>query len=182
MKKNKLIVIPFLAVLTSSGCSLMGIGQSSFSCPGMPEGIVCKSTTELYSLTDGNFRGETVPSVGNERGDDYNNSAEGYRVELMGGKPRGSVNHLPTRPMQAPGTGVQPVLEPAKVVRIWVGPWRDSQNNLIFPTYLYAQVEGRQWSVRGADFKGDGRVLTPMQVRSYGTETDETSNKGSSDR
>jgi len=37
-----------------SGCSVFGVGSNDFSCPGMPKGIVCKSTGEIYELTGEN--------------------------------------------------------------------------------------------------------------------------------
>lgn len=158
-----------------SGCSALGVGQANFSCKGLPEGVSCLPVTDVYNMTSGgaSIRGAPVPTGPMSAGQGVvldGRKSKGYEIDGYDetGRPYVlNINRLPTRPMQAPVTGVQPILEPAKVVRIWIGPWRDSQNNLIFPTYLYAQVQDRQWSVRGADFERKSGVFTPVQVRSY---------------
>ena len=56
-----------------------------------------------------------------------------------------------------------PVLEPARVVRIWVAPWTDNKGDLHMPGYLFSEITPRRWSFGEAEV-GNTRVLTPMQV------------------
>jgi len=162
-----------LAVTTFSGCSVFSIGESEFSCPGLPQGVLCKSTKEVYMMTDGQITGAPVadPFAVNGSVPEFsgpfatkNISNEGKAVHNTN-----SANFLSgtgIRPMVENANSVMPVLEPAKVIRVWVGPWTDTQGNLVYPTYVYSQVQQRTWNVRGAEM-GKTKVFTPVQVRTY---------------
>jgi conjugal transfer pilus assembly protein TraV len=63
----------------------------------------------------------------------------------------------------APLNQPMPVLEPARVVRIWVAPWVDAKGDLHMPGYLCSEITPRRWSLGEAEVSG-ARVLTPMQV------------------
>ena len=70
----------------------------------------------------------------------------------------------------APLNQPMPVLEPARVVRIWVAPWVDAKGDLHMPGYLFSEITPRRWSLGEAEVSG-ARVLTPMQVERDGTAT-----------
>lgn len=65
LRLGKLITLAVAALLT--GCSSLNIGNSDYACPGMPDGIQCMSTLEVYAMTnDGN-----VPRPMNKDEKDY---------------------------------------------------------------------------------------------------------------
>lgn len=35
-----------------AGCSMLTIGEEEFSCPGRPQGVICKGVSEVYDLTN----------------------------------------------------------------------------------------------------------------------------------
>jgi len=177
MKRVALFCLSMTTFLGVSGCSVFSIGESDFSCPGLPQGVLCKSTKEVYMMTNGEMKGAPVAdpfavnpdgssaseysgpfatkNISNERANVHNDN----NANLLSGRNG-------TRPMLESANTVMPVLEPAKVIRVWVGPWTDSSGNLVYPTYVYSQVQQRTWSVKGAEL-GRAKVFTPVQVRSY---------------
>ena len=46
-----------LAASQLSGCSFLQVGESEYSCKGMPEGVTCMSARDVYQMTENeNFR------------------------------------------------------------------------------------------------------------------------------
>lgn len=155
------------AMLMLSGCSIFDIGNREFSCPGMPSGIVCKSTGEVYQLTGENnlqaLVGDPVDmSVSTKRQLDYDEDSADARARRQGTE--NSYNAMFTNPMAGAIDGSIPVLQPAQVLRVWIAPWTDSNENLVWPTYVFTQVKGRTWTFGGASF--DKRMpLAPVQLQ-----------------
>lgn len=181
---NRLLAIAAVSIAALNGCSLLSVGDSEFSCPGLPKGIVCKSTKDVYHLTNGNSS-EALVSAPGEEGTAHDKSAARAKGDYDYMPPRADQVEMANyahagqvRPLIEPMTSVKPVLEPAKVVRLWIGPWRDTKNNLVFPSYMYAQVGDRTWSLDDEEMVKN-KVLTPVQVRSYG---DEAAGTGAADK
>ena len=126
-------------------------------------------------MTDGALKGAPVadPFAVNDSAQSFSGpfATKTISNEGQGVHNGGSANLLNSsgiRPMLENANSVMPVLEPAKVIRVWVGPWTDSKGNLVYPTYVYSQVQTRTWNVKGAEM-GKTKVFTPVQVRSYDT-------------
>lgn len=151
------------SVMAVSGCSVFGIGKSEFSCPGMPSGIMCKSTGEIYQLTGENnlqaVVGDPMDMKVQRSVDDYDSDSASRTVQ----SPETSHNRMFDKPMVKAMDGSIPILQPAKVLRIWVGPWTDSGNNLIWPTYVFTEVKSRTWNFGEASF-ASRRILSPVQL------------------
>lgn len=151
------------SVMAISGCSVFGIGNSDFSCPGMPSGIVCKSTGEIYELTGQNnlqaLVGDPMDMNVQRSVDDYDSDSATRTVK----SPANSHNRMFDKPMVKAMDGSVPILRPAKVLRIWVGPWTDASNNLIWPTYVFTEVKDRTWNFGDSDFVSK-RILSPVQL------------------
>lgn len=137
----KKILAAIAAVVVLNGCSSIGVGNESFSCPGMPQGVVCKTPSQVYEMTEG---GLTPPGSGND-----------------GGKtvptPFGQDAHFQAL------VGPMPVLEPAKVMRVWISPYVDATSQLHWPSFVFAEVTSRQWSF-GERSVSEIPTLTPLQV------------------
>jgi conjugal transfer pilus assembly protein TraV len=56
-----------------------------------------------------------------------------------------------------------PILEPAKVLRIWIAPWIDNKQDLHWPSMIFTEVTPRRWSIGGLGFE-QVQALVPLQI------------------
>lgn len=146
-----------LVLVVLGGCSTFQIGESEFSCPGIPNGVHCMSTREAYEATnDGKIPAPTKQDPEHESG-----KAEAAVDKTKSvAQPKDFVidnyvaPRMPNRPI--------PVRTPAQVMRIWVAPWEDTNGDLIAPGYVYTEIEPRRWVI-GDQVKGSASVLRPLQ-------------------
>ena len=162
-----LAAVPFLA----TGCSSMlnTADNDSFSCPGMPQGIICKTPLAVYKST--NQMPQPTESDqpfgskarGVQAGDDLGNVA---RPELTSGGAAGAPGLIQTSfSGSAEATAsARPVRKPAQVMRIWIAPWIDSKDDLHYPSYLYTEVQPRRWSFGKTEFAGKGMVVPHREL------------------
>lgn len=147
-----------LAAVASSILLMTGCGsldwKSEYACPGMPSGVVCKSPVEVYKMT------EKTDRVINEEGE----SAQKARDRMTSAAGEAALSQVPSQvttgrnlPREA-----QPILEPAKVVRIWIAPWIDSAQDLHMPGYVFTEVTPRRWSF-GEASATRSKPLVPIQ-------------------
>ncbi|QHS38455.1 type IV conjugative transfer system lipoprotein TraV (plasmid) [Alcaligenes faecalis] len=156
LRLGQLITLAVAALLT--GCSSLNIGNSDYACPGMPDGIQCMSTLEVYAMTnDGN-----VPRPMNKDEKDYERKKNEESLQHIGSTDtqQDFINtyvapQLPDRPV--------PIRTPAQVMRIWVAPWEDTNGDLITTGYVHTEIEPRRWVVAEQAPKSDP-VLRPLQV------------------
>lgn len=160
--KRSCVLAAFLPIALLSGCSswLNPAGDDEFSCPGMPQGIICKSPMAVYKstnqmppLTDSDMPiGQKVPKV--QSGDDLGKTASSERaVKVSNGMPGPQVTDL-----------ARPVRVPAQVMRIWIAPWIDSKDDLHFPSYLFTEVQPRTWTFGKTEFAGRGMVVPHREL------------------
>lgn len=139
----------FCVALLSGCASMMGFGESEFTCAKNHSGMPCDSVEQIYRKTNGpNWRAS----------DQSQKAANGASHEAIatGVRPTAAV------PVSAPSWPT-PVLEPAQVLRVWIAPWVDESQSLHWPSYVFAEVTPRKWSFGNADFRAV-RQLTPLQV------------------
>ncbi len=151
-----------LPIALLSGCSswLNTAGEDEFSCPGMPQGIICKSpmavyksTNQMPALTDSDMPiGQKVPNVkyGNDMG---KTASPEQNPNASNGMPGPHVADL-----------ARPIRVPAQVMRIWIAPWIDSKDDLHFPSYLFTEVQPRTWSFGKSEFSGQGMVVPHREL------------------
>jgi conjugal transfer pilus assembly protein TraV len=145
MQKKKILSLLLLALVsTSFGCANTG-SKGKYSCPGLPEGSVCKNPIEVYKATDG-------PGI-KKSGDKTS------EVPALTGRM--------TDPISQP----LPVMEPAKVMRIWIAPYIDDKGDLNWPSLLFTEVTPRRWSF-GEEVGRDAQILSPLQVDAHRMNTD----------
>lgn len=94
-----------------------------------------------------------------------------------------STNKLPTSAAEAiryskhiggaQAMGIAPntraVLEPAKVMRVYISPYEDAKGNLHMPGYMFVEVQKRRWSV-GEKANVQPARITPLQIRTRSLE------------
>ena len=149
-----------VAAALVSGCA--AVGQPDFSCDGMPGNVTCLDAMTVYELTsdpalDAALRAEVA------RRTDLGETQIDTKAIVAQIKQTRVSTQTGTTTLMAPLNQPMPVLEPARVVRIWVAPWVDAKGDLHMPGYLFSEITPRRWSLGEAEVAG-ARVLTPMQV------------------
>jgi conjugal transfer pilus assembly protein TraV len=123
-----------LAGLLLSGCSGLG-GSSSLTCK-MPDGARCDSVSNTYSeSTRGELPGQRKRSMGGDASPAPSGTSQrGGDGPLMQIDPR----------MVPVG---MPVRSQARVVRVWIKAWEDSDGDLHDQTFVYLPVSEGRWMV-----------------------------------
>lgn len=121
-----IIVSAVLGVL--QGCSTFNpVGETDYDCPGMPKGVVCKTPRQVYNDENNKTQGKGAGSVPN-----YVFASEPNSRDLQ--------------PV--------PVLEQAKVMRVWIAPWVDANKDLHWPGLMFTEVHPREWHFGNQQFDG----------------------------
>jgi hypothetical protein len=69
-------------------------------------------------------------------------------------------------------TGHMPIVRPPKIVRIWIAPWVDGNEDLNMDTYIYTEIRGKKWllgekipesSSSNASFNNVGRIINAIE-------------------
>lgn len=156
LRFGQLIATGATVVLT--GCSSLSVGSSEYACPGMPDGVQCMSTRDVYAATnDGNVprplvKGEKVNEQASDEGSlQYVGSTDPQQDFIN----TYVAPQLPDRPV--------PIRTPAQVMRIWIAPWEDTNGDLITTGYVHTEIEPRRWVIADQAPKKDP-VLKPLQV------------------
>lgn len=157
LKSNNRFVALALAIpvlLTGCASTFNPGGESSFSCPGMPQGIVCKTPTAVYKSTN------QMPA------ETENDLPLGQHLGDKSGPPAGMTYVLPksldakSTSGSTTGSGIvktgkaKPVREAAQVMRIWIAEWTDKNDDLHYPGYLFTEIQPRRWSVGKSETSG----------------------------
>jgi len=158
MKPTLPTLAALAAVSFTAGCSggVAVPGDSEYSCAGRPEGVVCRSTRDIYALTetrDHVHEADLAEPVGpGAGGAKVPVAADGRAAAGSGGAPREGVAPL-AGPVAvgdprafAIAVAHAPRRADAQVVRIWIAPWQDQNGDLRMPGHVYAEVRPRSWS------------------------------------
>ncbi len=149
----KKFVFTTLAVWALAGCSIAP-WKSEYACPGMPTGVICKSPIEVYRLTENSDRvlesSSRAPAAGAEGGAARARTDNAYLPSQMS-------------PGRAMPRDALPILEPARVMRVWVAPYIDAKEDMHMPGYVLTQVTPRQWTFGEASAL-KVRPLVPLQL------------------
>ena len=196
MKRLTLLMATILGASTMSGCAWLNPGEEEFACSGMPGSVFCHSARDVYEKTNSGL--VPSPINGNTynkdckdcvRAEDENPDLyaddearkEESKASSIASTTRGHngstgktldvtndeiINnyvtpYLPNRPV--------PVRTPAQIMRIWVGPYVDSNGDLVAPGIVYTEIEPRKWIYPGqttADGSTNDRVMRPLASRS----------------
>jgi conjugal transfer pilus assembly protein TraV len=143
---KKLIALMLAALPLFSGCaSMLNTGNSDkFGCEGMPKGVVCKTPRQVYSMTNSGF---------NDIGTAGENNVSGIKKsgKVIDNQMASVVNNYDTNSGQLAPV---PVLEQAKVLRIWVAPWVDKNKDLHWPGLIFTKVQVNTWNFGNDSFEG----------------------------
>lgn len=158
-----------MAVVVLGGCaSTFNTAENSqYSCPGMPMNVTCKTPSAVYKSTQGELA-ETEfdkPIAGTRQQANHQ-----VATVMAAGSPMPSMpspgaligNHMANS--VTADIGVKPVREPARVVRIWIAPWIDKNDNLNLAQYQYTEVKPRTWTVGKPEGRAGGGYIIPRQA------------------
>jgi len=170
MKMRITLSLAMAIVLT--GCVT---GQSEFSC-GKPDGVTCMDSISVLEVTNDpaleralRARIKALDAAGVAPGEinPYEILAElkAMRAPVGPGLPQ-------TRTLTQPINGPLPVLEPAKVVRIWIAPWIDRKSDLHLPGYIFSEITPRRWTIGESEID-DAPIVAPIQMVPEGPLWDE---------
>lgn len=140
-------LLPLLAAASLlSGCmSMTGFSDSSskFACKA-PDGVACTSVSGVYA----NVQQNNLPAL----------QTRGKAMATSYAMPTGGTAF----PMVAAG---MPIRSQARMLRIWVAPWRDEEDTLHDQSYMYVMVDPGKWLVersRDATVKKTMTRLEPL--------------------
>jgi len=148
-----LIVTTALCGALLSGCaSMFGIGQSSPACPG-GQGIGCISARDAYAMSNNTaaIEAEEAKAAGKDS-----------RHSSLDPLPVSSIQVSLPEPVAQP----MPVMEPAKIMRLWINTWQDDQQVLHFPNILFVEVTPRRWAVGNTSTNSQAKILVPYRIES----------------
>lgn len=146
------LVAGAIVVVGMTGCSTLNIGKEQYACPGMPNGISCKSTSEVYEMTN---NGNVPLPMHAGRQSEKEQSGDIVADDVSGSGSTGQI-YVPSprtakvaKEYIAPNLGRYPIpiRTPAKVMRIWIAPFEDKGGDLVMPGFVYTEIEPRRWVI-----------------------------------
>lgn len=145
IQKRSFAVGMLLIASQLGGCSWLQIGESEYSCKGMPDGVTCMSARDVYQMTENaNFREgidrQAQVKKAIEEGDDE--KADALQAPVPPTVLSGERYVIP-RPAKDP----VPIRSQATVMRVWVAPWESESGDLNVPGYIYTEIEPRRWEI-----------------------------------
>lgn len=174
ISKVRLIAVGIACLATLQGCSVFSVGESEYSCSGIPEGVRCMSARDVYELTNNG----NVPRPVDEEGNPI----------PAAGEPSGSADEeTQTRVIEdryvAPSTPSKPVpiRTPATVMRVLITPWEDTDGNLNISNYVYTEIEPRRWAYDN-QARPESQAIQPLQMIQKQDPRESGSSKGSAPR
>lgn len=127
------------------GCSWLQIGESEYSCKGMPDGVTCMSARDVYQMTENeNYREgiDRQAAVKQAIEDGDNEKADELQAPVLPDVLAGERYVIP-RPAKDP----VPIRTQATVMRVWVAPWESETGDLNVPGFIYTEIEPRRWEI-----------------------------------
>ena len=137
------VLLLSIAATTLTGCASWFNTNPETVCPG-GTGVPCTSLRNAYQLSNHttNFDGP-----------------EGKNIGPMADAPVKAISVSLPEPIAQP----MPVMEPAKVARIWVNKWVDDTGNLHYPSLVFTEVTPRKWA-EGSNSTVPGKIVTAYRI------------------
>ena len=155
-----------LQMLLLSACSsTFNVGDSGkLSCPQSVKGMPCGTVRAAHYAAQEYDPDEVIQIGTNDRK-----------------KGKSASNKIvPFLPETIPNVAVigepKPLLEPARVMRVWVNAYEDESGNLVYPSRVFSEVTPRKWDVGYSTEQGlqSSRRITPLVVQPAETEVEES--------
>lgn len=169
MNRSIKLAAVILSAVIIQGCSSLGVGESSYSCNGMPDGVKCMGTKDVYYNTNNG----NVPAPTTKKGEVFVKQGENpviqskamlddqYNDYIM---KRHVATNLPYQPV--------PIRTPSQTMRIFISPFEDEEGDLLVPGLVYTDIEKRSWVI-GAPVAAKSNSLKPLQTIQSTKESEE---------
>jgi len=131
---RRILVMGSCALVLLTGCAT---GKDKFGCSGMPDGVQCKSAEDVYRQTEGDLSASPW---------DKARSGKSKRSKYSRKKPTVVIKRSRTVVLPERHDPI-PVRTPARVMRIWIAPWEDTEGNLHLASLVFTEIEKRRWVV-----------------------------------
>lgn len=128
------------SVLMLGGCSALNIGADEFGCKGLPEGVSCMSTSDVYEMTN---NGQVPRSMDADTKDGSAIGTKNSNSHLRSRSAENDVrdNYVTNR---LPDESI-PIRAPAQVMRIWISPFENTTGDYVSSGLVYTEIEPRRW-------------------------------------
>jgi conjugal transfer pilus assembly protein TraV len=160
LSKKLLLPAVLLTATTLTGCSsMMSIGESDYSCPGLPSGSLCQSLEENYMMTNGDKKevSERIAPYNKGSVKEPQDSAEAEKPELVAKSEQIQYQApLPMVEADSANSGFEivnnpyvakatPQLEKPKVHSVWFAPRIGSDGRFYGERNVYFAKGGIAW-------------------------------------
>lgn len=156
-RHNKLIVLCAASLLSSACTSLLNpAGNESFACQDNQD---CATPLEVYSETHRSPTevrfGRTPETWKSGKGDknsnkkDINLIAQETQAFDLTKRVVGITTNIDDNP-------VKPMREKSMVLRIWIAPWVDKEDNLNMPGHVFTDVSPKKWAFGEQEIRNFG--------------------------
>ena len=145
------VYLTVVLMTTTTGCSLLNLGEEDYACPGKSKGVSCASTREMYQATN---NGSVPRPVTKKEVDEM--AKNGEHVSTVKGVQEDKVVLMQQANVEGENSsttvtysdnGPIPIRTPSVVMRILVLPWQDSAGDLMVSGYIYTEIEPRRWVI-----------------------------------
>lgn len=130
---NKVMVVAAI-ILVAGGCA------PKYTCSELTPDGKCTTLTQTYER-EVLHRGKKTVDDNRERAAD--------KSESDSVKPPAATTAAspPVEQMVSSQEPVRPLRNPPKVVRVWIAPWVDRDDDLHTEKYIYVEIERRKWLI-----------------------------------
>ena len=160
---SRVMVVSLVLTMALSGCVT---GQSDFSC-SKPDGVTCMDSISVLETTNDaaleKALRERIRQLDAAGVDPSEIKPYEILAELKAQRRSGSTAVPAMATLTQPINGPLPVLQPAKVVRIWIAPWIDRKSDLHLPGYIFSEITPRRWTIGESEID-DAPIVAPIQM------------------
>jgi len=167
-------------LLLLAGCgNLSGVGgDSKYACKA-PEGVACDSVSGTYAnalhnnLPSQRARAaDTAPAVTQPSGPTATTSDAGTPARRVPLTPAITAS-IPAMTGANTGQDANPLRSQARILRLWIKPWEDTDGDLYDQGFVYVQVSNGQWMIDHVQRQireGYAPLRPPPKANSVGVE------------
>lgn len=170
--KIKTINASLILLLSSlSGCAVFDSQNSKFSCPNSTEGVRCYSAKQVYGMTNNSSTVVAVTPDDMSKNLNSSTSAAGSAANTANKRADDAEDEYEGQGILLPEADKPlPVRMNAKVMRVKVFPYEDERGVFHGGDYLWAEVEGRKWTLTQEQISkttaNANKIITPLQATS----------------
>jgi conjugal transfer pilus assembly protein TraV len=145
MKVNLIILTILFTVIIMSGCA------PRYSCKEVIPGTRCASLSEVYNeqVTGLEISKDTEKVPAEETAIQKKQGKVVHKAALLVSSSEKTGQHRDLNNVEIvkglKNSRHMPILRPPKIVRIWIAPWVDGNEDLNMDTYIYTEISGKKW-------------------------------------